>query len=78
VQAGPYVQVSIRDTGTGMSADVLARAFDPFFTTKAPGKGTGLGLSMIYGMLRQLRGHIRIESQPGKGTTIHMMFPKAV
>src|SRR5262249_2239517 len=69
------VIVSVSDTGTGMSPEVVARAFDPFFTTKPPGKGTGLGLSQVYGIVRQIGGEVSIETAPGKGTTIRLALP---
>ncbi len=74
---GDYVLVEVRDTGTGMSEDVRSRAFDPFFTTKPVGQGSGLGLSMVYGFVRQSGGHVRIESDVGKGTAIRMYLPRA-
>lgn len=74
---GPCVTLSITDTGEGMSADVLARAIEPFFTTKGPGKGSGLGLSMVYGFVRQSGGDLRVESEPGSGTTVTLYFPEA-
>ena len=74
-EAGHYVTVSISDTGTGMNADVRARAFDPFFTTKPGGQGSGLGLSMVYGFIKQSGGHISIYSEPGNGTTVRMYLP---
>jgi PAS domain S-box-containing protein len=73
---GDYVIVSVSDTGTGMSADVAARAFDPFFTTKPMGQGTGLGLSMIYGFAKQSAGHATIRSELGRGTTIELYLPR--
>src|SRR6202035_2517518 len=65
------------DSGTGMSADVKAKAFDPFFTTKDVGHGTGLGLSQVYGFIKQARGHVRIYSEVGEGTTIKLYLPRA-
>lgn len=75
-QAGDYVVLSVTDDGCGMSAEVLARVFEPFFTTKPVGKGTGLGLSQIFGFVRQCEGEIRIESEPGKGTSVHIYLPR--
>jgi PAS domain S-box-containing protein len=77
VQPGDYVAISISDTGVGMSPEVLAKAVDPFFTTKPPGEGTGLGLSGIYGFAKQSRGHLRIYSEIGHGTTVKLYLPRA-
>jgi PAS domain S-box-containing protein len=73
---GQYVSLSVSDTGTGMSPDVVAKAFDPFFTTKPIGQGTGLGLSMIYGFARQSDGQVRIYSEVGQGTTVCLYLPR--
>ena len=78
VEPGDYVVVSVSDTGTGMPPDVLASAIDPFFTTKPVGEGTGLGLSMIYGFAKQSRGHLRISSEVGQGTTVKLYLPRAL
>jgi signal transduction histidine kinase len=74
VSPGQYILVALGDTGTGMPADIVARAFDPFFTTRPDGKGSGLGLSMVYGFVRQSGGHIKISSEPGHGTSVKLYF----
>nr|WP_293249949.1 histidine kinase famiy protein [Panacagrimonas sp.] len=72
---GEYAELAVVDTGTGMAPAVLARVTEPFFTTKEPGKGTGLGLSMVFGFAKQSGGALRIESEPGAGTTARVFFP---
>jgi signal transduction histidine kinase/ActR/RegA family two-component response regulator len=72
---GTYIEISVADTGVGMSADVLAHAFDPFFTTKGVGQGTGLGLSQVYAIACQGGGTARIDSEPGQGTTVRLLLP---
>ncbi len=71
---GHYVELAIKDTGTGMSADVLSKVTEPFFTTKPVGKGTGLGLPQVFGFVKQSEGALTIESGEGQGTTITMTF----
>jgi PAS domain S-box-containing protein len=77
VTPGDYVAVSITDSGVGMPPDVLEHAFEPFFTTKAAGHGTGLGLSMVYGFVKQSRGHVKIYSEVGHGTRVTVYLPRA-
>jgi PAS domain S-box-containing protein len=74
---GEYVLVSVTDTGSGMPAEVLAKAFEPFFTTKGPGKGSGLGLSQVLGFAKQSGGGVRIDTVPGEGTSVKVYVPRA-
>jgi PAS domain S-box-containing protein len=75
---GDFVAVTVTDTGTGMSADTIARAFEPFFTTKDIGKGSGLGLAQAYGFARSSGGTVKIHSELGLGTTIELLLPRSL
>jgi CheY-like chemotaxis protein len=75
---GDYVMISVTDSGTGMTPEVLARACEPFFTTKEPGKGSGLGLAQVYGLAQQSGGGMRIASVAGKGTTVAVYLPRSL
>ncbi len=72
---GEYVSLTVKDTGSGMEKDLLQHIFEPFFTTKGPGKGTGFGLAVVYGIIRQHKGFITVESEPGRGTIFKAYIP---
>ena len=74
--AGDYVVLAVADDGTGMKPEIAAKVFDPFFTTKGVGEGSGLGLSMVYGFVRQSHGHVEIDSEVGRGTTVRIFLPR--
>jgi len=75
IEPGPYLKLTMSDTGTGMPPEIMDKIFDPFFTTKGVGEGTGLGLSVVLGIVKQMRGHIFAESSPGEGSVFTIYFP---
>src|SRR6266481_797850 len=77
IAAGDYIQLTVSDNGIGIKPADLPRVFEPFFSTKPTTERSGLGLSMVFGFIRQSEGHIRIESEIGKGTTIRIFLPRA-
>lgn len=77
ITAGDYVRIAVSDSGCGIPSDQLERVFEPFYSTKSKDKGTGLGLAMVYGFIKQSRGHINIYSEVGKGTTVRLYLPRA-
>ena len=78
VLSGPYISMSVTDTGQGMNEETMKRIFEPFFTTKPVGKGTGLGLAMVYGVVKERGGTITVNSSLGEGTSFEICFPAII
>lgn len=77
VAEGPYLRLTVRDSGCGMNRETMARIFEPFFTTKAIGKGTGLGLAVVHGIVHRHHGFVDVKSRPGEGSRFHIYLPVA-
>ena len=75
IKPGPYMKLTVRDTGHGIDAAIMKRIFDPYFTTKDVGKGTGMGLAMVHGIVKSHNGAISVQSKPGEGSSFHILFP---